>query len=73
MSVYAAWFQHLHEQGIISEATRYTFTEYLGEGKYPQAVKNQVRQFAHRMRYENPEAWVVFRAKRRLLGQQGDL
>lgn len=65
------WLEFLEAQEVITIHDKTAFREYLRNWAHiPSPVRDQVLAFLNRMVKENPELWLVYRTKRRLLGEE---
>lgn len=71
-----AWFRFLEEQGVLKPTASAAFAEFVSpKSRFaftPRTVERQVDSFAAYLKRENPELWLVYRTKRRLLGEGGE-
>jgi hypothetical protein len=59
------WLRFLRDRGVLTKQQHLELA-YFGGGRWS---RSYVRQFAERMIQENPELWVAYLAKRRILNE----
>jgi len=64
------WLEYLNARGVITDSQCREFSRYISKAHvYPPPVLSQVNGFVARMVKENPELWVAYLAKRRILNE----